>query len=247
MLKKAECIGRELVTNMVDSAGDIYNVLFEELISERPALKDVLWRDIVNKLPWTTWLSNRSQENLDKFLQNLSSILYGHLNDSITGLPSKKIQFLGNRPKKTSALGNTSLYPPKPDFVTVEESAVETEGWRHYETIWEHKTSDSQKAWDDTICKAMVRGVQAIRDCLLRRFIFIVLVQGTKLRLIIADPSGGCQFRQINILQETVKFVQFIASILFLSRPHLGYGDANIPKEKLPIFLSCGGFRLRLN
>jgi hypothetical protein len=45
---------------MVDSEGDIYDVLFKELISERPALKDVIWQDIVKKLrnePWTIWLA----------------------------------------------------------------------------------------------------------------------------------------------------------------------------------------------
>src|SRR6266404_104242 len=65
------------------------------------------------------------------------------------------------------------------------------EGWRNYETLWEHERQSN-----DTICKVMVR---ALRDCPFRKFILICLVQGMKSRAIIADSSGGCRFKQISI------------------------------------------------
>lgn len=44
--------------------------------------------------------------------------------------------------------------------------------------------------------------------------------------------------QQIDILHE------FVASILFPSRPYLGYSDSNTPEEKSPIPLSFGGSQL---
>jgi hypothetical protein len=130
------------------------------------------------------------------------------------------------------------MYPPKPDFVTIEEPAREGQGWRHYETLWEHKSSGDDKESDDLICRLIVRLVQAVRDCPFRRFAVGVVVQQTKFRPIIVDATGGCRFLQTDIVQETAKFLRFVASLLFLSRPYIGYDNDSIPKEESHIPLS---------
>jgi hypothetical protein len=239
---------------MVDCMSDICNAFYDELVSELPTFGSVHWDDIAQSLqthtstegdrPWSVWLKDPTQENLDRVLQILCAMVHSVVKDTVRDRPLKQIRFIGDKTVQPSALGNASLYSAKPGFVTIEEPAGEEQGWRHYETLWEQKKSGGDKESDDIICRFISRIVQAVRDCPFRRFAVGVLVQQTKFRPIIVDVTGCCRFPQTDIVQETAKFIRFVASLLFLSRPCLGYDVDSIPKGESQIPLSFEGCQL---
>src|ERR1700722_10587917 len=261
MAQRSHRLSKELRTNFVDAkprdgdGRDIFDTLYDELLSELPIIGSVQWDDIAEKLRapppggadgvWSAWVREPSQTNLKKVLQTLCHIIYGAVGSNLGDRSPKIIHFNSNTIAPPSIFGNTAKYPPKPDFVSMEESRLNSQGWRHYETLWEHKTSGGDEGSDDLICKLIVRAVQALRDCPFRRFVIVVVVQRTKYRLILVDSSGGCRFPQADIIADTAKFIRFVATLLLVSRHRLGYDNAvDIPVEGAHFVLRFGEYQL---